>query len=81
MKYALMLIMLLAVIASASCLYLSKSGEYEGNKSYSYGSVYSKKICVYDNGNLHIPVAYFNQHYCPYSVEYDKYRKRICDWN
>jgi len=84
MKYVIILIVLIATFASttyAYCSYKSKSGEYDGNKSYSHGSTVSRKICVYDNGKIHIPVAFFNQYYCPYSIEYDEYRDRICDWN
>lgn len=81
MKKFFILILACTAISCAYCQYMSKSGEYTSNRTYNNGSVYSSKICVYGNGELHIPVAYFDQYYCPYSIEYDRYRDRICDWN
>lgn len=81
MKKILVMIGFTAVMAMAYCKYMSKSGEYDSNKTYSYGSVWSRKVCVYGNGKMHIPVAHFGQYYCPYSIKYDEYRNRLCDWN
>ena len=81
MKKMIGLIIASATMACAFCQYMSKSGEYTSNRTFNNGSVYSTKVCVYGDGDYHIPVAYFNQYYCPYSIEYDRYRNRICDWN
>jgi hypothetical protein len=79
MKHLIIFIVLFTVMAYSYCQHLSKTGEYTGSRSFNNGSVYSSKICVY--GDLHIPVAYFNQFYCPYAIQYDRSRDRICDWN
>jgi len=81
MKKMIGLIIACATMACAFCQYMSKSGEYTSSRTFNNGSVYSSKVCVYGDGDYHIPVAYFNQYYCPYSIEYDRYRERICDWN
>lgn len=81
MKKFILFILTSFSLTFAYCQYMSKSGEYNGHKTYSYGSVFSNKICVYGNGDVHIPVVYFEQYYCPVSIQYDKQRDRICDWN
>ena len=79
LKYIILATLLFASIASAYCKYISKSGEYDDSRSHNYGNVYSRKICVY--GSWHIPVAKFNQYYCPYSIEVDEYTNRLCNFH
>lgn len=81
MKKTIVLIGACAAIACAYCQYMSKSGEYTSRRTFTNGSVYSSKVCVYGRGDYHIPVAYFGQYYCPYSIEYDRHRDRVCDWH
>lgn len=71
MKKIILILALLSAIAFSYCNYISKSGEYTNTNG--------NKICVY--GKWHIPVKSFDQFYCPYHIEIDEQRKRVCDWN
>lgn len=75
------MVFIFAITIYASCMYKSKSGEYDANKTFYANNMYSRKVCVYDGGKINIPVVYFKKYHCPYSIQYDVYRDRICDWN
>lgn len=80
MKKVLFLIIACVVAAFAYCKHMSKSGEYYSDQTFQNGSIYDTRVCVYGGGVAHIPVVFFNQHYCPAYIEYDTERNRVCDW-